>query len=71
VLQVDDMEEAAVRIGKAISKLGREIKAWPVWAWIKDTIDSFKRTMPLITDLRNPAMRPRHWMQLIDHIGTR
>lgn len=70
-IKVDEMEEAAVRIGKNVTKLGRDIKQWPVWAWIKDTIDSFKRTMPLITDLRNPAMRQRHWDGLMDEIGQR
>jgi dynein heavy chain len=44
---------------------------WSVWTDIRDTIDAFKKTMPLIIDLRNPAMRPRHWQQLMDHIGSR
>lgn len=65
------MEEAAVRIGKNVAKLGRDIKAWGVWASIKDTVDAFKRTMPLVTDLRNPAMRERHWDQLMEHISAR
>ena len=38
---------------------------------LQDIVESFKKTMPLITDLRNPAMRERHWAQLMDHIGTR
>ncbi|WIA13292.1 hypothetical protein OEZ85_006876 [Tetradesmus obliquus] len=70
-LKVEDMEETAARMNKLVSKLGRDIKHWPVWGWIKDTIDAFKTTMPLITDLRNPAMRQRHWQQLMDHIGTK
>lgn len=65
------MEEVAVRVSKSVVKLGRDIKGWPVWAWLKDTIDAFKRTMPLITDLRNPAMRDRHWEQLMEHVGAR
>lgn len=27
-------------------------------------MDKFKRTLPLITDLKNPAMRPRHWKKV-------
>jgi len=65
------MEEAAASFNKQVTKLGRDVKAWPVWSWLKDTVDAFKKTMPLITDLRNPAMRPRHWQQLMDHINTR
>lgn len=38
---------------------------------LQDIVESFKKTMPLITDLRNPAMRERHWAQLMDHIGAK
>lgn len=65
------MDEAAARYYKLVSKLGRDIKHWPAWGWLKDTIDAFKTTMPLITHLRNPAMRDRHWQQLMQHIGIR
>eukprot|EP00232_Nephroselmis_pyriformis_P029065 CAMPEP_0182867354 /NCGR_PEP_ID=MMETSP0034_2-20130328/8675_1 /TAXON_ID=156128 /ORGANISM="Nephroselmis pyriformis, Strain CCMP717" /LENGTH=4528 /DNA_ID=CAMNT_0024999703 /DNA_START=83 /DNA_END=13669 /DNA_ORIENTATION=- len=70
-IKVEEMEEVAIRIGKRIVKLGRDIKAWLVWGAIRETVDSFKKTMPLITDLRNQAMRPRHWDQLMDQVGER
>ncbi|KAF5831208.1 dynein-1-beta heavy chain, flagellar inner arm I1 complex [Dunaliella salina] len=70
-IEVEQMEEAAGRIGKAISKLGREVKTWPALTWIKETVEAFKKTMPLITDLRNPAMRQRHWEDLMDHVHAR
>ena len=35
---------------------------------MKDRIDTFKRTMPLIQDLKNPAMRDRHWQKLKDEV---
>lgn len=41
------MEEAAVRIGKSIGKLAREIKTWPVLGWVKDKVDAFKSGSPL------------------------
>ena len=59
-----------VGYGKRIIKLGREIKDWGVWVHLKDTVDAFKKTMPLCIDLRNPAMRPRHWAQLMDVVGV-
>ena len=69
-LEIDSMEEEAVRMGKHIVKLGRELK-WGVWSWIKEIVDSFKKTMPLIMDLRNEAMRSRHWAQLMDAVGSK
>ena len=64
-IQVEEMEEAAGRIGKTIGKLSREVKTWPALFWIKETVEAFKKTMPLITDLRNSAMRQRHWEDLM------
>ena len=68
-MQVDELEEAAGRVGKVVGKLSRDIKTWPVLGWLKDMVDAFKKTMPLITDLRNPSMRQRHWALLMVSCG--
>jgi dynein heavy chain len=68
--QVQELEEAASRFGKQVGKLGHDIKHWEIWQQTKDRIDAFKKTMPLISDLRNPAMRPRHWHELMKTIQT-
>lgn len=70
-MQVQELEDAAARLGKNVGKMGRDIKHWEVWQWIKERIEAFKKTMPLISDLRNPAMRPRHWKSLMDAIQTK
>lgn len=41
---------------------------WTICAFLKTQIETFKRTMPLIQDLKNPAMRDRHWTQLKDEV---
>ncbi|GMH41208.1 hypothetical protein BSKO_09118 [Bryopsis sp. KO-2023] len=69
-IKVETMEESAVKISKNIVKLGRDIKQWPIWGHIRETVESFKRTMPLVTDLRNQAMRERHWENIMESIGT-
>lgn len=35
---------------------------------LKERVDSIKKLMPLIMDLRNPAMRDRHWRQLMEEV---
>ena len=35
----------------------------------KNRVDQFRRTMPLITDLKNNAIRPRHWDQIQAETG--
>ena len=32
-------------------------------------LDRFRETVPLIQDLRNPALRTRHWASLQEKVG--
>ncbi len=40
-----------------------------VTAMFKEKISSFKVVTPMIVDLGNPAMRPRHWAKLYKALG--
>ena len=68
-LNVESMEEASGKFNKKLQKLGKEIKSWKTWEQIKINVDQFKKALPLISDLRNDALRDRHWQQLMDQIG--
>jgi dynein heavy chain, axonemal len=69
-MQVQELEDAAVNTSKKIIKLSRDVKHWEICQWFRDRIESFKKSMSLISDLRNPAMRQRHWDQLMQTIQT-
>eukprot|EP01135_Chromosphaera_perkinsii_P005558 Nk52_evm107s352 gene=Nk52_evmTU107s352 len=62
------MEEAAQVFQKKSTKLQRQIPDWDVATNLKTKVDQFKRTMPLVQDLKNPAIRDRHWNQLCEEI---
>ncbi|XP_072544049.1 dynein axonemal heavy chain 2 [Salminus brasiliensis] len=65
-LQTENMENTAQIMFKTLHKLSRELKdkQWEIVEFSKHRIEQFKRTIPLILDLRNPAMRDRHWTQI-------
>lgn len=68
-LNVEEMENVAGVFSKKVGKLGRDIKKWKVWESMKLELDRFRETLPLIQDLRNKAMRPRHWAALQERVG--
>ena len=68
-LNTDEMETIAGGFTKKVGKLGRDIKRWRVWEAMKAELDRFKEIVPLIQDLRNHALRPRHWASLIERVG--
>jgi dynein heavy chain len=76
-LNTEQMELTAGQFFKKLSKMGREIKQisrsgqWGCWLSLKETIEQFRATLPLILDLKNPALRARHWDQLRDEINKR
>ena len=51
---------------------GREIKGrdWDVERSLREDIQHFKTTLPLIQDLKNPGMRDRHWKKVIQRVAT-
>ncbi|CDS41066.1 dynein heavy chain [Echinococcus multilocularis] len=62
-LQTDDMETLATAMFRKFTRLVRDNRSrrWDVLDASRDRIDQFRRMIPLIADLRNSAMRPRHW----------
>jgi dynein heavy chain len=68
-LDATEMEESIQKYLKKLMKLGKEMKDWDVYQSLKDRINQCKRTTPILLDLKNPAMRERHWTQLMDEIG--
>ncbi len=49
---------------KVFLNLKFQEKNWEIIDVTKNKVDRFKRTMPLVNDLHNPAMRDRHWSQI-------
>ena len=67
-LDVVEMESVANEYFKRLKKMLRKSK-WPILETMKGRLQQFLDTMPLITDLKNPAMRSRHWSELQHEVG--
>ncbi|KAJ3115964.1 Dynein heavy chain 2, axonemal [Phlyctochytrium bullatum] len=65
----NEMEDYIQKMQKRLTKLGKETKEWDVYTSLKERIAQCRRTIPVLLDLKNPAMRDRHWAQLMDEIG--
>ncbi|XP_062904770.1 dynein axonemal heavy chain 2 [Mobula hypostoma] len=69
-LMTQVMENTATGYYRKLHKLSQILKDrnWDVIATSKNKVQQFKKTMPLITDLKNPAMRYRHWNNIKDDV---
>lgn len=58
------MNDEAQEFSDKLKSVDREIRNWGIYDYLKNRIESFLQTMPLIGELRNEAIRERHWKQL-------
>ncbi|CAK9808028.1 Dynein axonemal heavy chain 2 [Anthophora quadrimaculata] len=65
-IEMEEMENTANVLFRKLTRLSRELKEknWEIVEHSRAQVDKFRRTLPLITDLKNPAMRPRHWKKV-------
>ncbi|XP_034934334.1 dynein heavy chain 2, axonemal [Chelonus insularis] len=63
IIEIDEMEITANKLLKKLKRLSKELRAknWQIIDYTTSRVDQFRRTLPLIIDLKNPAMRDRHW----------
>uniref|UniRef100_A0A3Q0KTZ4 Dynein axonemal heavy chain 2 n=1 Tax=Schistosoma mansoni TaxID=6183 RepID=A0A3Q0KTZ4_SCHMA len=71
-LQTNEMENLANTQFRKFTKWARDLKDrnWEIIEVSRKKVDQFRRTLPLITDLRNPAMRTRHWDKIKEEMNT-
>ncbi|XP_077357601.1 dynein axonemal heavy chain 2 isoform X2 [Festucalex cinctus] len=71
-LRTENMETIAQDIYKILHKLQRQLKDknWDIVDVSKKRVDQFRRIIPLIADMRNPAMRDRHWAQICNEVQS-
>jgi len=63
-LNIETMDDEASEYQDKIKQFDKEVRAWPVYDVLKTNIENFRTLMPLILDLRDEAMRERHWKEL-------
>lgn len=61
--RTDDMDDVASVLYRSLNKLSKQLRDrnWDILERTRATVDEFRRTLPLLAALKNPAMRPRHW----------
>ncbi|XP_068632350.1 dynein axonemal heavy chain 2 [Battus philenor] len=62
-METDEMEENVMYLFRNFNRLSRQLKdkGWDIIDTTRVKVDAFRRTLPLIGDLKNPCMRERHW----------
>lgn len=60
----------SVTSSKDVRLLDKEMRAWDAYLGIENTVKNVMTSLRAITELQNPAIRERHWQQLMQATGV-
>jgi dynein heavy chain len=69
-INVELLQEESKKLTKEIKTLPREVKNWPAYKGLEDSVKNMQTSLPLVEELHHPAMRDRHWKQLMRTTGV-
>lgn len=64
-IDVEAMEMECKKFGKEIRGMDKELRGWDVYIQMEATIKNILTSLRAVSELQNPAIRDRHWMQLM------
>lgn len=70
-IDVDEMELECKRFSKELRGLDKEARSWDVFCGLDGAVKNTLTSLRAVAELQNPAIRPRHWQQLMSATGVR
>ncbi|XP_054457284.1 dynein heavy chain 9, axonemal isoform X2 [Anoplopoma fimbria] len=70
-IHVEDMELECKRFSKEIRGLDKEVRAWEAFTGLDCRVKNLLTSLRAVAELQNPAIRARHWHQLMAATGVR
>lgn len=70
-LDVEEIEQQCKKFNKDLRLLGKTARSWPPFVYIAQVLKNLVTSMRAITELQNPAIKDRHWLELIKSTGVR
>ncbi|XP_030648846.1 dynein heavy chain 10, axonemal [Chanos chanos] len=69
-LNIQLLQEGIEGFIKSLRKLPKDVRAMPVAFFLDGRMKEFKESLPLLLDLKNEALRERHWKELMERTST-
>ena len=59
------------QFAKDIRMLDKEMRAWDTYTGVEGVVKNMLTSLRAVSELQNPAIRDRHWHQLMQATGVR
>ncbi|KAJ8737210.1 hypothetical protein PYW07_000481 [Mythimna separata] len=70
-LDIDEIQTNTINFGKVFNQLDKGIPPNKIVPKCKASIDVIKEKLPVMSYLRNPALKPRHWVKIEEILKAR
>ncbi|KAJ1188151.1 hypothetical protein NDU88_004915 [Pleurodeles waltl] len=70
-VNVEQMDMELRRFAKEMKTIDKEIRTWDVYIGLESTVKNLLISLRAVNELQNPAVRNRHWHQLMNTTGVR
>ena len=70
-INVEQMDMDCKKFSKDIRSLDKEMRAWDTYIGVENTVKNMLTSLRAVSELQNPAIRDRHWQQLMQATGVR
>lgn len=64
-INVEQMDLDCKKFAKDIRVFDREMRAWDVFTGLENVVKNMLTSLRAVNELQNPAIRDRHWQQLM------
>ncbi|XP_060697694.1 dynein axonemal heavy chain 6 [Hemiscyllium ocellatum] len=70
-IDAEELASEVAKYSKFVNQLEKGLPSNTVAATLKDNVEQMRQKLPVITDLRNPFLKHRHWESIEHCIGAR
>ncbi|XP_074871093.1 dynein axonemal heavy chain 9 [Carettochelys insculpta] len=69
-IYVENMDLECRKFAKALWHLDKEMRVWDAFTGLDNRVKNFLTSLRAVSELQNPAIRERHWNQLMQATGV-
>ncbi|NXJ23235.1 DYH9 protein, partial [Dicrurus megarhynchus] len=70
-INVENMDLECKKFAREIRNLDKEMRAWDAFSGLDSKVKNMLTALKAVAELQNPAIRERHWSQLMQVTGVR
>ncbi|XP_037911922.1 dynein beta chain, ciliary-like [Hermetia illucens] len=64
-IDIDSMDAECKRFGKDLRTLDKDVRSWDPYIFAENELKNLLTSLRAVTELQNPAIRDRHWQELM------